>query len=117
MLSICATKLDQFGSVVTFSSLIKQFILYHINIIFWPNATRLLFLKTLMVPNSLVNFFQVQEDEIWNRFDHLEQMENALYNYTKQKASELMAKLLEMRTNSHGYIIFSCFLLSKLIVA
>ena len=59
-----------------------------------------------------VNPFQVQEDEIWNHFDNFEPMENvlvdnALYNYTKQRAIETMAKLLEMRTNSLGYIIFS----------
>ncbi|XP_054791112.1 uncharacterized protein LOC129296555 isoform X2 [Prosopis cineraria] len=49
----------------------------------------------------------VQEDEIWKRFDNFEPMENvlldnALYNYTKQRAIETMAKLVEMRTNSLG---------------
>ncbi|KAK4260276.1 hypothetical protein QN277_003416 [Acacia crassicarpa] len=55
----------------------------------------------------------VQEDEIWNRFDNFEPMENvlvdnALSNYTKQRAIETMAKLLETRTNSLGMKEFKC---------
>ncbi|KAF7810020.1 Inner nuclear membrane protein MAN1 [Senna tora] len=54
-----------------------------------------------------------QEDEIWSRFDHFEPTENilldnALYNYTKQRAVETMSKLLEMRTNYHGVKEFKC---------
>ena len=62
---------------------------------------------------------QVQEDELWNHLEPLGDVmsDGALYNYTKQKAVGTIGKLLEMRLNSHGYIILSCFSISKSMVA
>jgi len=51
---------------------------------------------------------QVREDVLWNYFEPVEnvKVDNALHNYTKQRAVETMEKLLETRlNNSHGYII------------
>lgn len=51
---------------------------------------------------------QVPEDVLWNYFEPVGdvKMDDALHNYTKQKAVETMVKLLETRlNNSHGYII------------
>lgn len=62
---------------------------------------------------------QVQEDELWNHFEPMgnDILDNALHKYTKQRAVETMGKLLEMRLSSHGYIVFSWFLISMSILA
>jgi len=62
---------------------------------------------------------QVHDDDLLNYFEPVENVKegNALYNYTKQKAFDMMDKLLEMRLTTHGYATFYWFLSSKSTVA
>lgn len=54
---------------------------------------------------------QVHEDDLWNHFEHMVNVEvdNAVYNYSKQRAVDTMVYVLEMRLNSQWYMIFSTF--------
>ncbi|XP_057449712.1 uncharacterized protein LOC130740985 [Lotus japonicus] len=49
-------------------------------------------------------------DDLWNHFEQIGNVEvdNAVYNYTKQRAVDTMVKVLEMRLNSHGMKEFKC---------
>lgn len=53
----------------------------------------------------------VREDDLWNYVEPVGNVkeENSLYNYTKQRAVEIMGKLLETRlNNSHGMKELKC---------
>lgn len=51
--------------------------------------------------------FQIQEDKLWNDLDEFKLMENQgldgpIYIYAKQRAIEMVGKLLETRNNEEG---------------
>ncbi|XP_057762065.1 uncharacterized protein LOC130982192 [Arachis stenosperma] len=52
----------------------------------------------------------VSEDELWNRLEPFGDVssDNALYNFTKEKAIESIGKSLELRLNSHGMKEYKC---------
>ncbi|KAK7307735.1 hypothetical protein VNO77_41057 [Canavalia gladiata] len=52
----------------------------------------------------------IHEDDLRDYFEPMGnvQVDNALHNYTKQRAVETMGKLLETRLNSHGVKEFKC---------
>lgn len=116
MLSICALELDQFGlvlSLLSFNPWVEQF-----TCIYWTFGCICYCFSSFIVAGFKFPFVflsQVHEDDLQNYFEPMGnvKVDNALYNYTKQKAFDTMGKLLEMRLNSHGYIIFSCFIISK----
>ena len=61
--------------------------------------------------------FQVRESDIWNDLGGHELMQsvgpdNATYMYTKRRVMEAIVKLLETRTNSHGYAYYPQFKVS-----
>ncbi|OIV92811.1 hypothetical protein TanjilG_00945 [Lupinus angustifolius] len=65
---------------------------------------------SIWVSSVTFNPLIVQEDEFWNHFESMANAgyENALYNYTKQRAVETIGKLLETRLNAHGMKEFKC---------
>ena len=111
MLSICAMESDQFGSVDTFKPQILPCICILVSLsISFHNANA--FDLYIYIDGSdfcSENTFQLQENEIWNNIEPFVNvlLDDAIYNYTKQKAIETIAKLVETRTTSLGYIIFS----------
>ncbi|KAE8724143.1 hypothetical protein F3Y22_tig00010865pilonHSYRG00026 [Hibiscus syriacus] len=55
----------------------------------------------------------VRENDMWNDLDEHKSMQNVVsdhttYVYTKRRAMETIAKLLETRTNLHGLLEFKC---------
>ena len=64
--------------------------------------------------------FQVREHDIWNDLDEHELMqdvglENTTYVYTKRRVMEIIVKLLETRTNFHGYAYHHRFYVSAFV--
>lgn len=68
--------------------------------------------------------FQVRENDIWNDLDRHNLMQNfgsdhTTFVYMKRRAMETIAKLLETRTNLHGYAyqrLFICFGISRYLI-
>lgn len=63
-----------------------------------------------MFRSQLYAVFQVPENDIWNDLDGHKLMEhvgsdNAVNIHIKRKTMEIIGKVLESRTNPHGYAI------------